>query len=69
MQSPGLVGGAGVAPDYLPSLLFGPHGIEGLTRTRPDVYGRDKELFQALSRRSPLICSPTTCRTRARIGL
>ncbi|WP_245656403.1 GNAT family N-acetyltransferase [Microtetraspora fusca] len=48
MQSPGVAGGAGVAPDYLPALLFGPHGIEGLTRVRPDVYAREEELFQAL---------------------
>ncbi|TDE33144.1 GNAT family N-acetyltransferase [Nonomuraea mesophila] len=38
MQGPGAVGGAAAAPDHMPALLFGPHGIEGLTRTRPDVY-------------------------------
>ncbi|MEU7004062.1 GNAT family N-acetyltransferase [Nonomuraea sp. NPDC046570] len=48
MQWPGAVGGAGVAPDHLPALLFGPYGIEGLTRIRPDVYAADEELFQAL---------------------
>ncbi|MFJ6783217.1 GNAT family N-acetyltransferase [Streptomyces yangpuensis] len=48
MQSPGAVGGAGVAPDQLAPLLFGPHGFEGLTRIRPDVYAADEELFQAL---------------------
>ncbi|MFI5772155.1 GNAT family N-acetyltransferase [Streptomyces sp. NPDC051658] len=48
MQGPGAVGGAAVAPDHLPALLFGPHGIEGLTRIRPDVYAGDEELFQAL---------------------
>nr|BFE78207.1 hypothetical protein GCM10020093_008080 [Planobispora longispora] len=48
MQGPGAVGGAGVAPDYLPALLFGPHGIEGLTRIRPDVYAGDEELFRTL---------------------
>ncbi|MEI5103756.1 GNAT family N-acetyltransferase [Streptomyces sp. PmtG] len=48
LQGPGVVGGAGVAPDYLPALLFGPHGIEGLSRIRPDVYATRKELFQAL---------------------
>ncbi|MGW6618032.1 GNAT family N-acetyltransferase [Streptomyces erythrochromogenes] len=48
IQSPGSVGGAGVAPDHLAALLFGPHGMEGLTRFRPDVYAADEELFQAL---------------------
>lgn len=48
MQGTGAVGGAAVAPDHLPALLFGPHGIEGLTRIRPDVYAGDEELFQAL---------------------
>ncbi|MFD9519683.1 hypothetical protein, partial [Streptomyces sp. NPDC059979] len=48
IQSPGAVEGAGVAPDHLAALLFGPHGIEGLTRIRPDVYSADEELFQAL---------------------
>lgn len=48
MQGPGVVGGVGVAPDQLPALLFGPHGIDGLTRIRPDVYTAAEELFQAL---------------------
>ncbi|MER5423497.1 GNAT family N-acetyltransferase [Streptosporangium roseum] len=49
MQGPGAVDGAGVAPDYLPALLFGPHGIDGLSRIRPDVYpGPDSRLFHAL---------------------
>jgi predicted N-acetyltransferase YhbS len=49
LQGPGSVGGAGVAPDHLAALLFGPHGIDGLTRLRPDVYpGPDGELFSAL---------------------
>jgi hypothetical protein len=49
MQGPGAVGGAGVAPDRLGALLFGPHGMAGLSRTFPDVYpGRDRELFECL---------------------
>ncbi|NUT41930.1 MAG: GNAT family N-acetyltransferase [Thermoactinospora sp.] len=48
MQSPGSAGGMGVAPDYLPALLFGPLGMEGLARLRPDVYARDEELFHTL---------------------
>jgi hypothetical protein len=49
MQAPVEAGGAGVAPDWLPSLLFGPWGIEGLARLRPDVTpGEDEELFGAL---------------------
>ncbi|MFF4262550.1 GNAT family N-acetyltransferase [Streptomyces virginiae] len=48
IQSPGAVKGAGVAPDHLAALLFGPHGIEGLTRIRPDVYSADEELFEVL---------------------
>ncbi|HEY3548370.1 MAG TPA: GNAT family N-acetyltransferase [Propionicimonas sp.] len=49
LQGPGSVGGAGVAPDHLAALLFGPHGIDGLTQRRPDVYpGPDGELFTAL---------------------
>ncbi|XVS67219.1 GNAT family N-acetyltransferase [Actinosynnema sp. CA-299493] len=49
MQAPGAAGGAGVAPDLLASLLFGPHGIEGLTARFPDVYpGPDAELVHAL---------------------
>lgn len=49
LQAPGSVSGCGVAPDQLGSVLFGPLGIEGLTRRQPDVYpGRDHELFAAL---------------------
>jgi predicted N-acetyltransferase YhbS len=48
MQAPGMVGGAGVAPDHLAALLFGPHGMAGLTQLRPDVYAGEQELFQAL---------------------
>jgi predicted N-acetyltransferase YhbS len=49
MQGPGSAGGAGVAPDYLGALIFGPHGIAGLTRIRHDVYpGPDAELFTTL---------------------
>lgn len=48
MQSPGAVRGAGVAPDHLAALLFGPHGIEALNRFRPDVYASDEELFRVL---------------------
>ncbi|MFI9812160.1 GNAT family N-acetyltransferase [Saccharothrix variisporea] len=38
MQAPGVVGGCGVAPDQLASLLFGPHGLRGLAAREPDVY-------------------------------
>ncbi|MFD1151227.1 GNAT family N-acetyltransferase [Saccharothrix hoggarensis] len=49
MQAPGAVGGAGVAPDLLPSLLFGPHGLKGLTARHPDVYpGPNAELMHTL---------------------
>ncbi|MER0241970.1 GNAT family N-acetyltransferase [Streptomyces sp. HSW2009] len=48
MQSPGAVRGAAVAPDQLPALLFGPHGLAGLTKLRPDVYAGDRTLFDAL---------------------
>lgn len=49
MQAPGSAGGAGVAPDYLGALLFGPHGLDGLARRRPDVYpGPDRELYTTL---------------------
>ncbi|MEV7601899.1 GNAT family N-acetyltransferase [Kitasatospora sp. NPDC089797] len=46
----GTAGGAVVAPDQLPGLLFGPRGIEGLARIRPDVYtvGGEEELYRAL---------------------
>ncbi|WP_367127156.1 GNAT family N-acetyltransferase [Saccharothrix sp. HUAS TT1] len=49
MQAPGAAGGAGVAPDMLASLLFGPHGLRGLTARFPDVYpGPNAELMHAL---------------------
>ncbi|MFJ8470968.1 GNAT family N-acetyltransferase [Kitasatospora sp. NPDC094011] len=54
LQRPGAVegtaGGVAVAPDQLPGLLFGPLGVEGLTRVRPDVYtaGDEEELYRAL---------------------
>lgn len=49
MQSPGRVGGAGVAPDLLAPTLFGPHGIDGMARRHPDVFpGRHGELMAAL---------------------
>jgi hypothetical protein len=49
MQAPGTAGGAGVAPDQLGPLLFGPHGIVGLSHRHPDVYpGRHRELMAAL---------------------
>jgi predicted N-acetyltransferase YhbS len=49
MQAPGSVGGAGVAPDLVASLLFGPHGIIGLAERHPDVYpGPDEALMSAL---------------------
>ncbi|ASO21471.1 putative N-acetyltransferase YhbS [Actinoalloteichus hoggarensis] len=38
LQWPASVGGAGIAPDRVPDLLFGPHGIIGLSRLHPDVY-------------------------------
>jgi hypothetical protein len=38
MQAPYAAGGAGVAPDLVAPLLFGPAGIEGLARQHPDVY-------------------------------
>ncbi|MFD6112562.1 hypothetical protein ACFWG0_20945 [Streptomyces yangpuensis] len=37
-----------MAPDHLAPLLFGPHGFEGLTRIRPDVYAADEDLFRTL---------------------
>ncbi|MCZ2850083.1 GNAT family N-acetyltransferase [Modestobacter sp. VKM Ac-2978] len=49
LQAPGTVRGAGVAPDQLGALLFGPHGMHGLSRRRPDVYpGRDADFYAAL---------------------
>ncbi|MDT0164542.1 GNAT family N-acetyltransferase [Actinotalea sp. AC32] len=49
MQAPGVVGGAGVAPDQLGALLLGPLGMAGLAQRRPDVYaGSQATLFEAL---------------------
>lgn len=49
MQGPGAAGGLGCAPDHLGALLFGPLGMAGLKRRRPDVYpGSDPEWFEAL---------------------
>jgi hypothetical protein len=49
MQAPYAAGGAGVAPDLLAPLLFGPDGIGGLSGIHPDVYlGPHKELMRAL---------------------
>ncbi|MDO8106220.1 GNAT family N-acetyltransferase [Isoptericola sp. b441] len=52
MQSPGVHGGFGVAPDQLGALLFGQRGFAGLRRVRPDVYGRPavgEALFPAVT--------------------
>lgn len=49
LQGPEAAGGAGVAPDHLPALLFGQLGMDGLYRRFPDVYpGREMELFTTL---------------------
>ncbi len=49
MQSPGAQGGAGVAPDLVAPLLFGPYGIDGLSQRHPDVYaGPQGTLMRAL---------------------
>jgi len=49
MQAPGAAGGAGVAPDMIAPLLFGPYGIEGLAQRQPDVYpGPQRRLMSAL---------------------
>ncbi|WP_394616675.1 GNAT family N-acetyltransferase [Lentzea sp. JNUCC 0626] len=46
MQGPGAQGGAGIAPDLLAPLLFGPHGMDGLRRIFSDVYpGPKKDLM------------------------
>jgi hypothetical protein len=46
MQAPGTVGGAGVAPDMVGPLLFGPYGIAGLAEQHADVYpGRNDVLM------------------------
>ncbi|MEU3649167.1 GNAT family N-acetyltransferase [Lentzea sp. NPDC034063] len=43
LLGPGSQGGAGIAPDLLAPLLFGPHGIDGLRRRFSDVYPGPKE--------------------------
>lgn len=49
MAGPGEEGGAGIAPDLLAPLLFGPHGIDGLRRWYSDVYpGPNFDLMNAL---------------------
>jgi predicted N-acetyltransferase YhbS len=49
MQAPGASGGAGVAPDLVTALLFGPYGIDGLRERHPDVYpGPQRTLMSAL---------------------
>ncbi|MEU4806844.1 GNAT family N-acetyltransferase [Actinosynnema sp. NPDC023587] len=49
MQAPHAVGGAGVAPDVLESLLFAPHGLRGLAARCPDVYpGPNEDLMHVL---------------------
>jgi len=49
MQAPGSAGGAGVAPDLVAPLLFGPHGIAGLAERHPDVYlGPNEALMRVL---------------------
>ncbi len=49
LQAPGAAGGAGVAPDLIGALLFGPHGIAGLTLVHPDAYpGPNHELMETL---------------------
>jgi predicted N-acetyltransferase YhbS len=49
MQAPGAAGGAGLAPDLVAALLFGPHGITGLAERHPDVYpGPNEAVMRAL---------------------
>lgn len=49
MQAPGAVGGAGVAPDMVGPLLFGPYGIAGLAERHADIYpGRNDVLMRTL---------------------
>ncbi|MEV0677565.1 GNAT family N-acetyltransferase [Actinosynnema sp. NPDC050436] len=49
MQAPYAAGGAGVAPDLLESLLFGPLGLRGLTARFADVYpGPNADLMHTL---------------------
>jgi predicted N-acetyltransferase YhbS len=49
MQAPAAHGGAGVAPDLIAPLLFGPHGIAGLAACHADVYsGPNADVMRAL---------------------
>ena len=49
MQAPGSVGGAGVSPDLIGPLLFGPDGMASLAERHPDVYpGQNEALMHAL---------------------
>jgi hypothetical protein len=49
MQAPASVGGAGVAPDLVGPLLFGPGGIAGLAEKHPDVYpGPNETLMRTM---------------------
>jgi predicted N-acetyltransferase YhbS len=49
MQAPASAGGAGIAPDLIGALLFGPYGIGGLAERHPDVYpGPHEALMRAL---------------------
>jgi predicted N-acetyltransferase YhbS len=49
LMGPGEQGGAGIAPDLLAPLLFGPHGMDGLRRWYSDVYpGPKVDLMNAL---------------------
>jgi hypothetical protein len=49
MQAPASAGGAGIAPDLIAALLFGPYGIGGLAERHPDVYpGPHEALMRAL---------------------
>ena len=49
MQAPGSIGGAGVAPDLIGPLLFGPDGMAGLAERHPDAYpGPNQALMPAL---------------------
>jgi hypothetical protein len=47
MQGPASLGGAGVAPDLVAPLLFGPLGIVGLSHRHPDVYPGPNEAVMA----------------------
>jgi predicted N-acetyltransferase YhbS len=49
LQAPAALGGAGVAPDLVAPLLFGPHGLLGLSERHPDVYpGPNEAVLAAL---------------------